>query len=164
MIKNVSDNSRWWMLGLTVFALLSSYGLEYVFNLSPCPLCIMQRLCTIVLAFSGLFYFIFPKFTKSYLFLGLQAMVILLGILTAGRQMWLQSVTTADTSLCMPGFEELVHYFSWDTILKMMFWGSNDCATVSWKLMGLPMSYWSMGYFLLMLFLLFSQFLSKFRR
>ena len=164
MKRNVSNASSWWMLGLSVVTLLCSYGLEYVFDLSPCPLCIMQRLCTIILAFNCLGYFIFAKQTKTYIFFAFQASIILLGILTAGRQMWLQSLTATDNSLCMPGFEELVHYFSWDTILKMMFWGSNDCATVSWKFIGLPMSYWSMGYFLMMLFFLIRQIVSKFKQ
>jgi disulfide bond formation protein DsbB len=157
MIKNVINRNGFWMLGITIFTLLSSYAIEYLFHLTPCPLCMMQRLCTIMLAFSCLIFFVLPRHMMGYLFSGFQAIFIILGILTAGRQMWLQSFAVGDNSLCLPGFEELVHYFSWDTILKMLFWGSNDCATVSWKLVGLPMSYWSMGYFLCMLLFLIRQ-------
>jgi disulfide bond formation protein DsbB len=163
MRKNVINRNGFWMLGITFFTLLSSYAIEYLFLLTPCPLCMMQRLCTIMLAFSCLVFFVFPRRWIGYLFFGVQAIFITLGMLTAGRQMWLQSFASGDSSLCLPGFEELVHYFSWDTILKMLFWGSNDCATVSWKLMGLPMSYWSMGYFVLMLFFIIGQVFLSFK-
>jgi disulfide bond formation protein DsbB len=153
MKKNVMKNNSLIMLGLTFFVLLSSYALEYFFNLTPCPLCIMQRFCTVVLAFLCLLYFVLPREWKRTGFWMMQFIFILIGIISAGRQLWLQLFATHDSSLCMPGFEELIHYFSWDVILKMMFWGSNDCATVSWTLMGLPMSVWSMGYFILMLLL-----------
>jgi hypothetical protein len=50
-------------------------------------------------------------------------------------------------------FEAILNYFSWDTVIKMLFWGSNDCATVSWKLIGMPLSGWSMAYFIIMFLL-----------
>lgn len=157
MKKNVMKNNALVMLTLTFFVLISSYVLEYLFSLTPCPLCIMQRLCTVVLAFLCLAYFVIPQWSKRLSFSLSQLLFIVIGIISAGRQLWLQLFATHDSSLCMPGFEELIHYFSWDMVLKMMFWGSNDCATVSWTFMKMPMSVWSMGYFLIMMLLCFRQ-------
>ncbi len=141
------------MLVLSVCSLISSYVMQYLFDMQPCPLCIMQRFCTIMLVFSCLLYFCFSKWSKQWSFLIPQLFFIILGIVSASRQMWLQLVAHDTSGICLPGFEELVHYFSWDVILKVMFWGSSECGAVQWTIFGLPTSVFSMGFFVLMLLL-----------
>lgn len=156
--------SNFWMLIATFFVLLSSCSIEFFLQLEPCPLCIMQRFCTVVLAFLCLGNIVSENWSKRWWYFSLQAFVIALGVLLAGRQLWLQIFSVDDSSLCMPGFEALMHYFSWDIILKTLFWGSNDCATVAWRLLGMPLSAWALVYFLLMLFLFIWHLLQNLKR
>ena len=150
MKQNVINKSSFWMLVLTFSTLFLSYSLEYFLQLEPCPLCIMQRFCTVLLAFLCLGHFTCPIWHKKTVYKILFSAIILLGFVLASRQFWLQLQGPHDNSICMPGFEAILNYFSWDIILKMLFWGSNDCATVAWRLMGMPLSAWSMVYFFLM--------------
>jgi disulfide bond formation protein DsbB len=153
MKNSVIKSNAFWMLVISFFALSSSYGFEYFFQLNPCPLCIMQRFASIMLMFFILIYFVSDSWPKRLNFWIMIWLFVALGLSSALRQLWLQLFETADSSLCMPGFEELIQFFSWDTVLKMLFWGSNDCSTISWTLMGMPMSVWSLGYFVIILIL-----------
>jgi disulfide bond formation protein DsbB len=153
MKKLATKNNAVLMLVLAVVSLTGSYFMQYVLDMQPCPLCIMQRFCSVMLTFLCLMYFIFECWPKRWSFLNLQLVFISLGLVSASRQLWLQLFAKDDGSLCMPGFEELIHYFSWDIILKVMFWGSNDCAATPWKFFGLPISVLSLVFFILMLLL-----------
>ncbi|SPX61705.1 disulfide bond formation protein DsbB [Legionella feeleii] len=42
------------LAGLSFFILISSFYFQYVKNLQPCPLCLMQRLCVFLLFILGL--------------------------------------------------------------------------------------------------------------
>ncbi|NDH09664.1 MAG: disulfide bond formation protein B [Gammaproteobacteria bacterium] len=154
MNQSVIKSVNFWMLIFSVFALFSTFFCEYCLHLSPCPLCLMQRLCIEILAFMCLGFFVAQKWSKLIWYRLLFLLVIALGVILAARQMWLQLFSSHDGGACLPGFEALVSYFSWDVILKMLFWGSNDCATVAWRFLGLPLSAWSMLYFLV-IFVLF---------
>lgn len=153
MNHNATRSYSFWMLILTFSTLFISYSLEYVLQLEPCPLCLMQRFFTVLLAFLCLGQFTSAVWAKKRVYLFTEGLLMLLGLVLASRQFWLQSQGGHDNSLCMPGFEAILNYFSWDVIIQMLFWGSNDCATVAWRLMGMPLSAWSMGYFLLMMVL-----------
>jgi len=159
MKNHVIKTPAFWLLILSVMAFSGSYLVEYLFALVPCPLCVMQRFATIGIVFLSLMFFVASAWPKrlSY-WLSLWTFVFL-GLSSALRQLWLQLFVRADSSLCMPGFEELIQFFSWDTVLKMLFWGSNDCSTISWTLMGMPMSAWSLAFFVSILFLSVGQWL-----
>jgi protein dithiol:quinone oxidoreductase len=152
---NVVKNSSFWMLILTFVTLLTSLVLEHFLQLEPCPLCIMQRFCTVILAFFCLGHFVCQSWPKRWIFILSQTFFIVLGILLASRQLWLQLfIKESGSGVCLPGLEELLNYFSWDMVLKMLFWGSNDCATIAWRLMGMPLSVWSLVYFTVMFILI----------
>jgi disulfide bond formation protein DsbB len=153
MNQPVIKHVNFWIVIFSACALFATYFCEYCLKLSPCPLCLMQRLCIEVLTFMSLGFFVAEKWSKTIWYRGLFLLVIFLGMILASRQMWLQLMTTHESGACMPGFEALVAYFSWDVILKMLFWGSNDCATVAWRFLGLPLSAWSMLYFVVTLVL-----------
>jgi disulfide bond formation protein DsbB len=153
MKTNVMKSSSVWMVFITFFTLILSYSLEFVLQLEPCPLCLMQRFCTISLGFLCLGNFTAPVWSQKRWYQFTQLGFMILGFILASRQLWLQLLGPHDNSICMPGFEAILNYFSWDIIIKMLFWGSNDCATVAWRLMGMPLSAWSMGYFFLMFIL-----------
>jgi len=154
MNQPVIKSLHFWILICSACALLSTFFCEYCLHLSPCPLCLMQRLCIEMLVFMSLGFFVAPQWSTQIWYRVLYLLVIVLGVVLAARQLWLQLFSTHDSGACIPGIEALLAYFSWDVILKMLFWGSNDCATVAWRFLGLPLSAWSMLYFVV-IFVLF---------
>jgi disulfide bond formation protein DsbB len=149
MRKNTEKNIMYLMILITIFVLAASYFFEYVKGLHPCPLCLMQRLCiSILLVLTGLILVSRRRFRglliSDCLFAGA-------GLFFAGRQLWLQSLPTGQAPACMPGLDVLIQYFPWQAVAKALFWGSGDCAEVSWTFMGISMPGWSAIYFLVML-------------
>jgi disulfide bond formation protein DsbB len=133
---------------VTACVLFSSFYFQYVEGLIPCPLCIMQRLCVfLLLAVTGIG---FRTIKPAQVITLLQIFIAAAGLFFALRQLWLQSLPEGQAPACMPGLDILIQYFPWQTVLKTLFWGSGDCAEVSWNLWGLSMSGWSALYFLLM--------------
>ncbi|HHF7366986.1 TPA: disulfide bond formation protein B [Legionella bozemanae] len=133
---------------LTLFVLFASFYFQYVVGLTPCPLCIMQRVCVfLLLAVMGLS---FRTLKRARIISLLQIIIACAGLYFALRQLWLQSLPAGEAPACMPGLDILIRYFPWQTVLKTLFWGTGDCAEVSWQMLGISMPGWCALYFLFM--------------
>lgn len=143
---------------ITFFVLFSSFYLQYVAGLQPCPLCLMQRLCTfLLLVILGLGL----RTRKKAHFVSLfQILVALAGFYFASRQLWLQSLPAGQAPACMPGLDVLIHYFPWQTVAKTLLWGTGECGETHWSMLGISLAGWGALYFVFMiltgLFLYFS--------
>ncbi len=144
---------RTWQIFLTLLSvgmLLSSYYLEYKKGFSPCPLCIMQRFCALILFILSLFGMHLRTVNRQRWLSGSQVLIALAGLFFALRQLWLQSFST-QAPACMPGLDVLIRYFPWKDVLQALVWGAGDCAEVSWQLLGLSIPAWASFYFLAVL-------------
>jgi len=122
-----------------------SYALyaEHILGLEPCPMCIFQRLSTILL---GLIFLIgsFPIASRSSrLIIGLLiSLTSLSGILVASRHVWLQNLPSEKVPGCGPGLDFMVENFPLSDVFEMVLSGSGECANVDWSLLGLSMPAW----------------------
>ncbi|MCC5013475.1 MULTISPECIES: disulfide bond formation protein B [unclassified Legionella] len=139
------------LAGLSFFILISSFYFQYVKNLQPCPLCLMQRLCVFLLFILGLIGIYAERIKPRKIIAVLQIIFALGGVFFAGRQLWLQALPAGQAPACMPDLGVLVRYFPWSDVLHALFWGAGDCAEVNWTWLGLSMPAWSAFYFLFML-------------
>lgn len=131
---------------VTVLVLFASFYFQYVVGLTPCPLCIMQRVCIfLLLAVMG---FAFRTEKKAHYIALLQLIIAAAGLFFASRQLWLQSLPPNSVPACMPGMDILIRYFPWKTIVHTLLWGAGDCAEVAWSFWGISMAGWSAIYFL----------------
>lgn len=150
MTKFIYKRWEWFLFLLSLTLLASSFYFQYIEGLEPCPLCLMQRLCTfllVVVAFLGLTI----RYLKASKFLAIMQVVIAFaGLFFASRQLWLQSLPSNQTPACMPELDVLIRYFPWRDVLHALFWGAGDCAEVSWRWLGLTMPGWTALYFLFM--------------
>ena len=135
-----------------VFAVvgLMSYAIyaERVLYLDPCPLCITQRLFYIGI---GLFALVGLVFIRT-LWVQRAASVLLClsalgGILTAGRQVWLQHLPADKVPECGPGLHYWLENEPWLSTLALLFKGDGNCAEVVWTFMGFSMGEWSLAWF-----------------
>ncbi|WP_131793843.1 disulfide bond formation protein B [Fluoribacter gormanii] len=130
---------------LTLFVLFASFYFQYIVGLIPCPLCIMQRVCVfLLLAIMGLSL---RTLKKAHIISLLQVIISCAGLFFALRQLWLQSLPAGEAPACMPGLDVLIRYFPWQTVVKTLFWGSGDCAEISWRMLGISMPGWCALYF-----------------
>jgi protein dithiol:quinone oxidoreductase len=131
---------------LTLFILFASFYFEYVLNLTPCPLCIMQRICVfLLLAIMGLSL---QTLKRAHLIALSQIFIAGAGLYFALRQLWLASLPPGNAPACMPGLDVLLHYFPWQTVVKALFLGTGDCGAVNWRMLGISMPGWCALYFL----------------
>lgn len=141
-------NMSLFLFFLTLFVVGFSFYSEYVLGFQPCPLCLMQRLCAcFCFVFCGM-GFLHPR--RGRFLLWMQGLFSAAGLFFALRQLWLQFMPMPQGAMCMPGLDRLMHYFSWNVVLKALFWGTTDCSGVVWTWLGVSMPMWSTLYFFMM--------------
>jgi disulfide bond formation protein DsbB len=153
--------SRYYRIGqgllfiISISILLASCYFQYVQKLQPCPLCIMQRLCVLLTTLVALLSMLRFRYRTITVLAILQLLIASAGLYFALRQVWLQSLPADQLSVCLPGFDVLIHYFPWHSILQALIWGAADCGEIAWQWLGLSMAAWVSIYF-------FSLFLATF--
>jgi disulfide bond formation protein DsbB len=140
------------LAGFLVCAGLISFALylQYVVNLEPCPLCMLQRICFTALA--GVFLIAFlhgpgRAGARAYGVLGF--LIAATGIGLATRHVWLQwfppevSACTADLFFQLERFPIL-------SVLAKALRATGDCAKVDWRFLYLSIAEWSWIWFVLL--------------
>lgn len=125
--------------GLMAYALYAQHGL----GLEPCPLCVLQRLA--VIALGGLFLVaaLHPAGTTGRrVYAVLLGLIALVGSGVAGRHVWLTTLPPERVPACGPGLDFMLESFPLQEALSMVLAGSGECATVTWRLLGLSMPAW----------------------
>ena len=128
---------------LVIMAIIGmSFALFYLqrhLGLSPCPLCIFQRVGLIVMGGFALISALFnPKSKVIRLLLWLWSLVgIGWATAVAARHVWLQHLPADQVPSCGPGLNYWLDTLPILQVFKEVFAGSGECASVDWTLMGL---------------------------
>jgi len=124
------------MMGFALYA-------QYVLLLDPCPLCVLQRVATILL---GIVFLVAALHNPGKLGSRIYAVLITLtagdGVAVAIRHVQLQNLPADEVPACGPGLEYILGNFPLGDALNMIFEGSGECAEVVWRLFGLSMPTW----------------------
>ena len=124
------------MMGFALYA-------QYVLMLDPCPLCVFQRIATILL---GIAFLIATLHNPGRLGARVYAFFVLLtaggGVGVASWHVYLQNLPADKVPSCGPGFEYIMGNFALFDALSLIFQGSGECAEVVWRLLGLSMPTW----------------------
>lgn len=136
--------------------------LEHVVGLEPCPMCIVQRICVVLFALVCLIAAVHGPARLGRALYGVLALLFAaLGALTAGRQVWLQSVPPEQLSACMPSLEFMLDALPLQDIVRLIFHGTAACAEVNWTLFGMSLPEWSLLAFVGMILLSLFQILRR---
>lgn len=160
-MSKVSSRSLFLLTFLaTVVLLAAALYLEHVVGLEPCPLCIVQRIEFIFIGLVSLAAAIHgPARTGQRVYASLIVLIALLGMASAGRQIWLQTLPADQLPACLPSLEYMLEAFPFQDIVQLMLQGTADCAEVSWTLFSLSLPEWSLlgfiGFAIAGVFLLF---------
>lgn len=138
------------LIVLSVIGLMG-YGLytQYYGGLEPCPLCMTQRFFYVLVGVFALIGSIHLSGRRVYG--GLVALAALGGVITAGRQTWLQHLPEGKAPACGPSLEYMLETFPFSEALKMLFLGDGNCAKIDWTFLGLSMAEWSLLCFIILL-------------
>ena len=132
-------------LGFLACAGLMGYALyaQYVLGLAPCPLCIFQRIATIV---TGILFLIAavhnPRGGGSRVYGTLIALAALGGMLIAARHVWIQAQPPGTVAACGADLNYLLEIMPVTDVITKVLTGSGECGTVDWTLLGLSMPWW----------------------
>lgn len=141
------------ILGFLVCAGLLAFALymEHVLLLEPCPLCWLQRFVFVGFAFVFIVCAIHnPRAWGRYLYALVFAVLTLLGVALAGRQLWLQSLPPEAQPECGLG---ITYKLDSEPLLDVIAWaarGTGDCAQVQWTFLGISIPGWTFIAFLLL--------------
>ena len=126
--------------------------LEHVQGLSPCPLCVFQRVGLMGLGFISLIALIHnPKSTvgkRIYALLGSLSILWSAGV--AARHVWLQNLPPDQVPSCGPGLNYLIDALPLKSVLAQVLTGSGECAVIDWTFLGQSLPVWSLLFFVVL--------------
>lgn len=136
--------------------------LQYIRDIQPCLLCMVQRVIVIALAIVFLIASLHRHNNASKRgYNTVNIMLIILGLLSSLRQVWLQHLPPSTQSYCVPGYSFLIKTAAWKTLVKYLLVGTPECSHIEWTLMGLSAAEWSVVFFALFGFVVLWQMLRK---
>lgn len=141
----VPNKQRFNLAGFLACAGMMSFALyaQYVLLLDPCPLCVFQRIATILLGAVFLIAALHnPGRVGARVYAVLTALAAGGGVAVAGWHVHLQNLPPDKVPSCGPGFEYIMENFPLFDALGLIFQGSGECADVVWSLLGLSMPTW----------------------
>jgi disulfide bond formation protein DsbB len=130
------------------FALGASYYLEYAVGLTPCSLCLVQRLfLTLLCVCSGAAAVHGPGRVGLGFYWLLTLGAALGGTTAAWRQVLIQSDPVLQLHHCIAAPELFMGGLPWFCALQRLFTGGAECAEISWTLFDLSIPEWSLLFF-----------------
>jgi disulfide bond formation protein DsbB len=142
--SSISSRSWFALLGFGCFALVAAgLGLQEILRLSPCPLCIFQRLLYLCIGGLAVLGLLWPAGQR--LCLALIGALAVFGLAVAGYQSWMQAFPELanECSMSDPNLiEQLVDWLGvrW----PYLFLATGFCASKEWVFLGLSMANWSL--------------------
>lgn len=153
LLKRIPDGalSAGYFAGfLTCIALLgAAYYFEYALYLEPCPLCIVQRIATLMVGIGCLWAFL-GRNTQWPLRLGLlfTSASSVFGAWVANHHVTIQNLPADEVPVCGPGLEYMIETLPPSELITTILKGDGSCADVSWLFLGLTMPQWMLVVFL----------------
>ena len=139
--------------------ILAAFYFQFVDGLSPCPLCISQRIMVVAVGLVLLAAALHnpgAQGVRIYALLG--GIAALAGATISARHVWIQHLPADEVPACGPGLSYMFQYFPLTDTLRAMVTGTGDCAKVDWTLLGFSMAEWSLACFCALLLVCVLQF------
>ncbi len=150
-MNKLMQNARgFYFLILVTCSLLLGFGyyLEFYQALTPCPLCVFQRVAYMVVGGICLLGFVHrPQHIGKKIYSGLAFIAAITGAGIAARQVWLQHLPPELVPECGPDLSFMLAVLPLSETIKLVFSGSGECAEVAWSFLSLSIAQWSLLWF-----------------
>ena len=131
--------------------LLFSLYLQFYQGVLPCPLCSLQRVTFVIIGSLSLITGIIYRCRIARILLNIFSFIAaILGIILAGRQIWLQHFPPAGNAECSPDLHYMIQVLPMNELIQKIFAGSAECADQSWQFLSINMAEWSLICFILL--------------
>jgi disulfide bond formation protein DsbB len=134
---------------LKLLVVIASFGavayLQAYKGFEPCPLCLLQRYVMIILGilfFLGIF--VYRNKPAQFLIHFFALLFSSLGVLLAGRQVWLEHLPPNPNAGCGASLEYMLQAFPLQEVLQKIIEGTPDCAKVSFQFLHVSLAGWSL--------------------
>lgn len=163
MTKPLSYRTVNLIAAILIGALLSiSVYLQFLENMTPCPLCLLQRGTLLVLGFVFFLAVIFYRQSILRKLLSSVAFICsLIGVILSGRQVWLQHLPPVSGATCETSLSYMFHVLPLQEVIIKIFQGGAECAETGEQFLYLNLAEWSLCWFVLFLLLSVWQLLRK---
>lgn len=125
--------------GLLAYAIYAQFDL----HLTPCPLCIFQR---IGIASIGVLFLLaalhHPRRWGATVYAVLIGVAAVATIGVAGRQIYLQHLPPGSVPSCGAPLSVMLKFMPVTDVIRKVLSGSGECGLVDWTFLGLAMSEW----------------------
>lgn len=128
----------WTLAALCFVGVAMALGLQEFYQLEPCPMCITQRYLWLLLGVC----FALSGYRRGMIATACVTLVGIGGLITAGRQSWLQWYPPEFPS-CGRDLYGMIADLPLQKWLPLLFRGSGDCSTIDWTFLGLSIANWS---------------------
>jgi disulfide bond formation protein DsbB len=119
---------------------------QYVYNMQPCPWCVLQRVIFVAIAIVALAGLLLPGLLRR---LATVLLVVLTGC-GAAAALWQHYVAGNSASCNLTLADRIVGGLKLDETLPQVFMATASCADAKVNLWGLPYEAWSLALFALM--------------
>lgn len=141
------------ILGVCLALVAGGVAMSYFMGLAACPLCIIQRMIYLAIAFAVILALPIFRFRVGRVLGSLMVFLLAgLGMFVAGYQTWIQRFSP-DTGCSgrMTWWEEFVDWAGSE--VPLLFESSGLCSDPGWVFLGLSIAEWSLLFFIGLLFL-----------
>jgi disulfide bond formation protein DsbB len=133
---------------VSVALMAAALFFQYVQHLEPCPLCIAQRIFVIAV---GLVLLVGAVHDPRSWGRGVYGLLTIgfagMGAAVAARHVWIQNLPMAQQPGCGADLDTMFKSFPFLKTISLVWAGTSDCATVTWRFLGFGMPAWVLVFF-----------------
>ncbi len=141
-------------LGAVATALVS----QHVFDMQPCPWCVLQRGILVAIALACILGLLWRSAAGRVVSASL---VFLLAASGAAASAWQHFVAAKSASCNLTLADKIVSALKLDTLLPSVFSATANCADAAVNLFGVPYDFWALGLFAMLALMGVRQFAAR---
>jgi disulfide bond formation protein DsbB len=116
---------------------------QYEMQLTPCPLCIFQRVAVVLTGALFLLAAVHaPMGYGARVYGTLIAAAALGGVGVAARHIWIQAQPPGTVAACGADLDYLLDVLPLTEVVTKVLTGSGECGKIDWSFLGLSMPWW----------------------
>ncbi|HUG23893.1 disulfide bond formation protein B [Piscinibacter sp.] len=145
-----SSTGRPWLLAMAVLcfaAVGAALASQYVFDMRPCPWCILQRAIFVAIGLLCVLGALFPARAAHHVAAGAALILAAAGATAAIYQ---HNVAAKSASCALTFADKVINALGLESMAPALFQVTASCADAAVSVIGVPYEFWSLGLFVVL--------------